>query len=491
MSTNLDFNLYHKAKFTQDEILMYQKLYYPKVSCFEEYYGCLMEDVNEYTATKHHPSFRSDKKYEQLIPHIQLGIKLLVSLGRHDLVAEIYRLFESNRTRLLGYSFKNWMYDLTILSDDDFISVFLLIPDVYESRLNNYKIFPYDISSIAKRIGRTGNKQAIDELIKITNAIPDSERYINEALTAHYTFYDEVDHTELHSYNQGLIENTITVKPISEKPKEKRVVTYVDQEVDVDKIERKLQEDRSFREKQLQAKIAFSKKDRFGLLPHEIAALHESGFYSLSCIDPHKNMVKLVGVDDVSSILLSLRTRGFLEDASAGFILSKSTVAELSKFLKKNGLKCSGRKAELVARILEGVSQESILESFQERYLVPTELGNSVLEAYPFLPDLATNINNIYWYGQRCDLWRIFSDCKLVEEQSLSDIALQMGLHPYESTDGLNEYLCVDLETWNGEVQTFQRANGEHVDVPVSPFLDRDCNLYDFDYEVMFNKNIE
>jgi hypothetical protein len=157
-------------------------------------------------------------------------------------------------------------------------------------------------------------------------------------------------------------------------------------------------------------------------------------------------------------------------------------VKELSAFLKEQGLKCSGKKADLIERIIDNFPNEQILNYFKTRYFVPTKLGAEILDAYPFLKELFVGIKFINWTGQRCDLWRIFSECDVIEESSLSDIARQMGIKVF-STDGEDMYFDIDIDEWTGETQTFKRVDGDTVSVPVSPFLDRDCDLYDFDYE--------
>ena len=84
-------------------------------------------------------------------------------------------------------------------------------------------------------------------------------------------------------------------------------------------------------------------------------------------------------------------------------------------------------------------------------------------------------------------------ECREIENKNLSEIASQMCLERYEQSDSMYDYRCIDLDSWPGEIQQIQRISGEKIDVPVSPFLDRDCDLYDFDYEseCVFYSNIE
>lgn len=87
---------------------------------------------------------------------------------------------------------------------------------------------------------------------------------------------------------------------------------------------------------------------------------------------------------NVNDLLQKFFRSGYLEFSDASFALTKILVPELKEILSSHHLKISGRKAELVKRILENVSPED-LQQYSHIYLRVTEKGHQVINNRSYL----------------------------------------------------------------------------------------------------------
>src|SRR5690625_3623368 len=92
-----------------------------------------------------------------------------------------------------------------------------------------------------------------------------------------------------------------------------------------------------------------------GLYPHEILLLHYAPSYYIDEESFQGFWWYKYGVRDVKQSLSSLLDRGYLEVGSLQSAIEKETVATLKDILRENNLKVSGKKAELVQRLLDEV----------------------------------------------------------------------------------------------------------------------------------------
>lgn len=96
-----------------------------------------------------------------------------------------------------------------------------------------------------------------------------------------------------------------------------------------------------------------------GLSPHETLLLsYASKYYVEGNSFPGFGWYKY-GVRDVDKSLISLRDRGFLQVGSLESAIRKETAAALKDVLRDNNLKVSGKKADLVQRLLVEVPEEN------------------------------------------------------------------------------------------------------------------------------------
>ena len=128
------------------------------------------------------------------------------------------------------------------------------------------------------------------------------------------------------------------------------------------------------------------KPNDVGLYPHEILLLFYAPKYYLEGNTYPGFWWYKCGVKDVDKCLISLKDRGFLQIGSLRSAIEKETAAVLKDVLKDNRLKLSGKKAELVQRLLDEVSEEKLNTIFTKRTYDLTDAGNEVLKEEEYIP---------------------------------------------------------------------------------------------------------
>ncbi len=129
-------------------------------------------------------------------------------------------------------------------------------------------------------------------------------------------------------------------------------------------------------EKRMQNAIA----SKHGLYPHEVLVLDYASSYYTEGNSFQGFWWYRYGVRDVDKYLRSLLDRGFLKVGDLQSAIEKENATVIKDELKKHGLKVSGRKAELVKRLMAEVSHEELNSRFSKRTYQLTELGKQVLE---------------------------------------------------------------------------------------------------------------
>jgi hypothetical protein len=99
------------------------------------------------------------------------------------------------------------------------------------------------------------------------------------------------------------------------------------------------------------------------------------------------------GIRDVGKELKSLEDRGFIEFGTAADAAASLKVAELKELLSAEGLPKTGKKAELVKRVAENISEEKILAAGVEPKYRLTELGEEELKENAYVPYMHNNRN--------------------------------------------------------------------------------------------------
>ncbi len=133
-------------------------------------------------------------------------------------------------------------------------------------------------------------------------------------------------------------------------------------------------------------KSAFPSKN--GLYPHEIIMLDYAPSYTFSK-NTFQNFWKWsYSVLDPQGVLDSLYQRGFICRGDAKGALKRFVVADLKEMLSKKGEKTTGKKDELISRILDVYSEDELNEAIPERNYALTEVGEAELKENAYVPYL-------------------------------------------------------------------------------------------------------
>lgn len=137
------------------------------------------------------------------------------------------------------------------------------------------------------------------------------------------------------------------------------------------------------------------------LYPHEVLVLS----YTKQFTTAHKNYCGFwsyqYGITDMPGLIQSLHDRGYITIGSLEDGMKKSNVKYLKSLLKEHNLKVSGRKADLINRLIENVPGAQLEKLFPERNYILTPKGTEALEKGAYIPYIHKhNIENL-------DIWNI------------------------------------------------------------------------------------
>lgn len=125
---------------------------------------------------------------------------------------------------------------------------------------------------------------------------------------------------------------------------------------------------------------------KHGLYPHEVLVLDYAGSYYTEGNSFQGFWWYRYGVRDVDKCLRSLLDRGFLQVGNLQSAIEKETATVLKEELKKYGLKVSGKKDELVQRLITEIPHEELNSRFTKRTYQLTELGKQALDEEGYVP---------------------------------------------------------------------------------------------------------
>lgn len=135
-------------------------------------------------------------------------------------------------------------------------------------------------------------------------------------------------------------------------------------------------------EKRVQKAIACKQ----GLFPHEILILSYAHTFYTDQDSFQRFWWTSYGVRDVQAVLTSLQERGFLQVSDLRAVLDRQTVADIKEVLKASNKKITGKKAELVQRALDELSEAELIERFPKRTYSLTEAGQLALNESAYIP---------------------------------------------------------------------------------------------------------
>lgn len=165
-----------------------------------------------------------------------------------------------------------------------------------------------------------------------------------------------------------------------------------------------------------------------GLYPHEILMLDYAHTYSTNSHRRHFQgfWYYQYSVQRPGKILHSLEERGFIQPGDLRSTIQAQTIPIIKNELKAIGQKVSGKKADLVERLLQNASPERLEKRFPERFYELTESGAKELAENQYVPYLhdhkymsiwemndRLNNKNPRHLGYRDLIWQFFNEDSL------------------------------------------------------------------------------
>ena len=124
-----------------------------------------------------------------------------------------------------------------------------------------------------------------------------------------------------------------------------------------------------------------------GLHPHEILILSYAPLYRCGGENTYPRFWWYkYGIRDLTGIFESLKERGYLTTGSIKDAIGLAKLPQIKEVLKENGLKVSGKKAELVDRLISEVPEEKLEPVFTSRPYVRTEIAEQLICKYEWIP---------------------------------------------------------------------------------------------------------
>lgn len=162
-----------------------------------------------------------------------------------------------------------------------------------------------------------------------------------------------------------------------------------------------------------------------GLYPHEILMLDYAHTYSTDLSHQHFQgfWYYEYSVEHPEDVLKSLEKRGFIRPGNLRSAIQNQTVPLIKNELRTIGQKVSGKKADLIDRLLSNVSPEELEKKFPVRFYELTESGTQELTENQYVPYLhrhkymsiwemndRINHKNPHHFGYRDLIWQFFNE---------------------------------------------------------------------------------
>lgn len=122
------------------------------------------------------------------------------------------------------------------------------------------------------------------------------------------------------------------------------------------------------------------------LYPHEVLVLSYADKYNTSGNEFQGFWWYRYGIKDVQAVLSKLESDGFITVGTVADALANKKLPELKRVLQAYGLKVSGKKVDIVQRIIENVPAEEIDASFLVKPYKRTDSGEALLKKFEWIP---------------------------------------------------------------------------------------------------------
>ena len=169
-----------------------------------------------------------------------------------------------------------------------------------------------------------------------------------------------------------------------------------------------------------------------GLYPHEVLAIN----YAPNCNIKDENYVTYweyeygINNKELKEIFNSLIEKNYIEVGTIADAMNKSTTSVLKGLLKENGLKQSGKKDDLINRLLENVPEEKLSFVFEKIPYVQTSLGKEIIEKYEWVIYIHKNLRGVI------DIWKF---AEMMAEYPTQDYKENIWRYIEEKSKNLKE----------------------------------------------------
>lgn len=142
---------------------------------------------------------------------------------------------------------------------------------------------------------------------------------------------------------------------------------------------------------------------RQGLYPHEIYVLSKAPKYRISDREINDYWIGGCCVEDIPNILNSLCNKGFIQPGSLRDAIWQLKVSEIKEDLSAAGEKVSGKKSDLIDRLLSSdhVDLDVLAAKYPERYYKLTDKGESELAENEYITYLDKHEYMTIWEMNR------------------------------------------------------------------------------------------
>lgn len=134
-----------------------------------------------------------------------------------------------------------------------------------------------------------------------------------------------------------------------------------------------------------------------GLYPHEILMLEYAPHFKTTNNNFQQFWYYQYSVTKPQSVLDSLYERGFIDVGDLKSALEKLKLPEIKEELKSLNLKVTGKKVELIDRLMENGDLNSLDKKYSERYFVITQKGEQELKENQYVSYLHRNHHMTIW----------------------------------------------------------------------------------------------
>lgn len=124
-----------------------------------------------------------------------------------------------------------------------------------------------------------------------------------------------------------------------------------------------------------------------GLYPHEVLVLSYAPRYCDNGNEYPRFWWNSYGIKDIPSILRSLQQKGLITVGDISDAINMEKLPVIKEELKKRDLKVTGKKADLISRLIENADETELASVFTRRPFSLTTDGETIVKKYEWIPD--------------------------------------------------------------------------------------------------------